>query len=119
MIRVAVRTSGGVTLLKGTTVFSRLGLRSTYFRLLQVSLSAPNQLVRGRRFTLRGRLWPKPKSRWHLQIKRTGGTWQNAVIAIRLDSRGHFAIARRPLHDISYRIARKGAFSPVRHVDVE
>ena len=118
VLALTAHTAGGTTRFKGTTVFARLGLRSNYFRFLQVSLSAPATVHRGRSFTLRGRLWPKPDSRWRLEIKRAGEGWQPAGVPIHLGRLGRFSVGRSPVHDIAYRVHRKGAFSPVVRVDV-
>jgi SpoIID/LytB domain protein len=52
---VVVRTSSGSQTLAAGTVQSRLELRSTYFRIQLVSISAPNTVAPGAFVTLRGR----------------------------------------------------------------
>jgi hypothetical protein len=119
VLRLTVHTrGGGSTRLSAGTVFADLGLRSTYFRLLGLTLRAPPRLHRGKSFTLRGRLWPRPHSRWHIQLRRRGEGWQRVHSRVRLDSDGRFALRRSPRHDISYRIDRRGAISPVVTVNV-
>jgi SpoIID/LytB domain protein len=103
----------------GSGVQSAMGLRSTYFRLLQVSLSAPVTATAGHGFTLSGRLWPVPVGPFHLEFRYgSDTTWRTASATPTLDSEGRFASSRRPLKNISYRLVRPMAFSPVVHVAV-
>jgi SpoIID/LytB domain protein len=111
------RTNGDATL-SGSDVYSRLGLRSTWFRILQVSLAAPTEAVAGSIFTLQGRVWPKPTGGYHLE-QRVGKTGDWVVIKTpALDAEGAFSIPRRSNKNIAYRIVRRLAFSPVEKIGV-
>ncbi len=112
-------TSHGDRSYTGTGVQSAMGLRSTYFRLLQVSLSAPTTATAGAGFTLSGRLWPLPLGPFHLEFRLgSDTTWKTAKTTPTLDSQGRFSILRRPLQNVAYRLVRPLAFSPVVHVAV-
>jgi stage II sporulation protein D len=116
---VLLHTSNGDVSRTGSGVYSAMGLRSTYFRLLQVSLSAPLASTAGETFALTGRLWPVPLGPFHLEV-RVGSetTWTVSKVAIGLDSEGRFSLPRTPGKDVAYRLVRGSAFSPVAHVAV-
>ncbi|MDX6519752.1 MAG: hypothetical protein QOF08_357 [Gaiellales bacterium] len=116
---VLLYTSNGAVSRTGSGVYSAMGLRSTYFRLLQVSLSAPLTATAGQAFDLTGRLWPAPVSPFHLEM-RVGSetTWTVSKAAISLDSEGRFSLPRAPGKNVAYRLMRPNAFSPVVHVAV-
>jgi len=114
-----IHTSQGDHSFTGTDVQSAMGLRSTYFRLLQVSLGAPPKATAGEGFTLSGRLWPAPLAPFHLEFRiGSDTTWRTATVTPTLDVNGHFAIFRRPSKNVAYRLVRPMAFSPVVHVAV-
>ena len=114
-----IHTSRGDHSYTGMGVQSAMGLRSTYFRLLQVSLGAPADATAGEGFTLSGRLWPAPLGPFQLQFRLgSDTTWRTASATPRLDSDGRFAILRRPSQNVAYRLVRPMAFSPVVHVAV-
>ncbi|MDX6496360.1 MAG: hypothetical protein QOE17_2346 [Gaiellales bacterium] len=114
-----IHTSQGDRSYTGMAVQSAMGLRSTYFRLLQVSLSAPTTATAGQGFMLTGRLWPKPLGPFHLEFRLgSAATWTTATATPTLDSEGRFAVSRRPLKNVAYRLVRPMAFSPVVHVAV-
>ena len=114
-----IHTSQGDHSYTGMGVQSAMGLRSTYFRLLQVSLSAPATATAGQGLTLTGRLWPKPLGPFHLEFRLgSDTTWTTATVNPTLDSEGRFSILRRPLKNVAYRLVRGMAFSPVVHVAV-
>jgi stage II sporulation protein D len=117
VLSVVVHHGGGDSTMTASEVFSHLHLRSTYFRILQVSLSAPGDLDAGRQFQLRGRLWPRPSS-FTLEVQKgASGAWTR-VTGVSLDSDGRFSVARSPKQDVSYRLTRKGAFPVTQHVHV-
>jgi stage II sporulation protein D len=119
VLSMVVHHGGVATPLTAGDVFSRLGLRSTYFRILQVSLAAPKSVDAGQPFQLRGRLWPKPLGAFTLQVRiGAEGAWKPVTTAVPLDSEGRFSISRSPGKDVSYRLVRRSAFSPVIHVHV-
>jgi hypothetical protein len=92
-------------------------LRSTYFRILQVSLSAPSDSDAGQQFQLRGRLWPKPAG-FKLELRKgSSSTWAR-ITGVSLDSDGRFSLARHPMQDSSYRLSRAGDFRVTVHVHV-
>jgi stage II sporulation protein D len=114
VLSIVFHTRAGDSTLTASQVFSRLGLRSTYFRLLQETLVAPKQAVARQSFQLRGRLWPAPAGSVHLEAKLgSEGSWTPIAVTVALDSDGRFAIARSPTENVSYRIARRHVFSPV------
>jgi stage II sporulation protein D len=114
-----IHTSQGDHSFTGMGVQSAMGLRSTYFRLLQVSLSAPAKATAGEGFTLSGRLWPAPLGPFHLEFRLGSDTaWKTATATPTLDADGRFAATRRPLENVAYRLVRPMAFSPVVHVAV-
>jgi hypothetical protein len=119
VLSVLVHGGGGDHSLTAGDVFSRLGLRSTYFRILQVTLLAPKSSTAGDAYHLKGRLWPRPKGAFRLESKMgASGSWQQVTAPVVLDSTGRFSIRRRPVADASYRLVRKGASSPTVHVRV-
>jgi SpoIID/LytB domain protein len=118
VLSLVLHREGGNTQLSAGTVFSRLGLRSTYFRILQTSLVAPARVEAGSTFTLQGRLLPKPRGAFHLE-QRVGKTGEWTEIKTpTLDEEGFFAIPRRSNKDIAYRLVRVHAFSPVERIEV-
>jgi SpoIID/LytB domain protein len=111
-------TRGDVTL-TGRAVYTAMGLRSTYFRLLQVSLSAPPASTAGQAFTLAGRLWPAPGDPFRLEARvGSEGAWKRTKVTIVLDSEGRFSLPRQPVANVAYRLVRSSAFSPVVRVAV-
>jgi len=119
VLSVLVHGAGADHSLSAGDVFSRLGLRSTYFRILQVTLTAPKSSIAGEGFHLKGRLWPRPHGAFRLESKMgASGSWQQVTAQVALDSTGRFSISRRPVADASYRLVRKGASSPTVRVRV-
>ena len=57
-------TQGNVSRL-GRTVASTMALRSSFFRVLQVTLNAPSSVVKGKPLLLTGRVWPRPAHAGH------------------------------------------------------
>jgi stage II sporulation protein D len=110
------RTNGDVQLSAGS-VFSSLGLRSTWFRLLQVALAAPERVPAASDFTIKGRLWPKPLGAWHLEQRIGTGSWVD-IGTPALDSTGLFELGRRSNKTMAWRIVRPHAFSPVERTEV-
>ncbi|MDX6593362.1 MAG: stage sporulation protein [Gaiellales bacterium] len=118
VLSLVLHRAEGPTQLSAGTVFSRLGLRSTFFRILQTSLVAPAEAVAGSTFTLQGRLLPKPTGAFRLEQRvGKGGDWTE-VKTPTLDEDGFFAIPRRSNKNIAYRLIRKHAFSPVEKIGV-
>ncbi|MDX6548870.1 MAG: hypothetical protein QOG33_2420 [Gaiellales bacterium] len=116
---VLLHTSHGDVNRTGGQVYSAMGLRSTYFRLLQVSLNAPLTATAGQPWALRGRLWPAPPGSFHLEVRVGSETsWTVANAAISLDSEGRFSLPRQPGKNVAYRLVRPHAFSPVVYVAV-
>jgi stage II sporulation protein D len=105
----------------GPSVQAQLGLRSTYFRVLQVSLAGPQKAVKsGTRITVSGRVWPRPSTAVTFE-RRTGAStvWTVGVARLPLDSEGRFVLHLTPRADKAYRLVlRNGAVSPVIHVTV-
>ncbi len=105
----------------GRAVQLRLGLRSNYFRVLQVTLSAPRgTVVAGSPIKVTGRVWPRPAGVVTLD-KRTGTStvWEVSVASVPLDAAGRFQLRLTPLLDKTYRLVTgSGAVSPWVHVSV-
>jgi stage II sporulation protein D len=119
VLSVLVHGAGGDHSLTAGDVFSRLGLRSTYFRILQVTLAAPKSSIAGDAYHLKGRLWPRPQGAFRLESKSGAtGSWQQVMAPVVLDSTGRFSILRRPVADAGYRLVREGARSPTVRVAV-
>jgi stage II sporulation protein D len=119
VLSVLVHSGGGDHSLTAGDVFSRLGLRSTYFRILQVTLTAPKSSIAGDAYHLKGRLWPRPKGAFRLESKKgASGSWRQVTAPVVLDSTGRFSIVRHSVADASYRLVRKGASSPTVRVRV-
>ena len=104
----------------GQTVASTLALRSSWFRVLQVSLNAPSSVVRGKPLVVSGRLWPKPAATTAtIQVRSAGSTtWATLADHPKLAANGSFRLTRFPSGSVSYRVIRPGAFSPVISVTV-
>jgi stage II sporulation protein D len=119
VLSVLVHHDGAATPMSAGDVFSRLGLRSTYFRILQVTLAAPANVGAGQTFQLHGRLWPKPTAAFTLQARfGAEGAWKAVTAPVALDADGRFSISRSPGKDVRYRLVRNSAFSPVLYVHV-
>lgn len=119
VLSVIVHHGGGDSSLTGGDVYTRLGLRSTYFRFLQVTLAGPRNASAGQAFHLHGRLWPKPAGAFTLEVQvGSDTTWKAVTAPVPLDAEGRFSIVRSPVENVSYRLVRKSAFSPVIHVHV-
>ncbi len=110
VLSVVVHHGGSDSTLTASDVFSRLHLRSTYFRILQVSLNAPGDLDAGQQFSLHGRLWPRP-SGFTLEVRKGSSTTWSRIAGVTLDSDGTFSLPRSPLEDVSYRLTRSNAFA--------
>jgi SpoIID/LytB domain protein len=111
-------TQGNVSKL-GRTVASTMGLRSSFFRVLQVTLNAPKSVVKGKPLLLTGRVWPKPSTPVHIQVRNAGSTtWQTLADRPALAANGSFKMVRFPAVSVSYRVVRTSAFSPVVSVTV-
>ena len=111
--------NGGTATRTGGQAYTALGLRSTYFRLLGVTLDGPTRVTAGSRFFLTGRVAPRPPSgRVKLQYRVSGGAWQTASRLVELRTDGTFTVRRRHAHDVSFRLVRPSAVSPVIHVNV-
>jgi SpoIID/LytB domain protein len=118
VLSVVVQHGGGDTAMTGSDVYSRMHLRSTYFRILQVTLVAPSDADAGQQFQLRGRLWPRPAAFTLESQKGSSGTWRRITAPVSLDSDGRFSLARSPMADVSYRLSRAGAAAVIVRVRV-
>ena len=108
--RSVTRTSG--------QAFTALSLRSTYFRLLGVTLIAPARVANGSTFSVTGRAWPRPTV-LRLQVKLDGtSTWLTAPTAVHMAANGTFTVRRVQHQSVSYRLVRTSGVSPVVHVTI-
>jgi len=115
VLSMDVTSSGGTSTLSGATVQVRMGLRSTYFRLLQRTLkTATHNIVAGTTITLTGRAAPVPTHGLSLQRRTGAGTaWTTAVRSLHVGAKGNFVVRLTPTADRSYRLASAGdAVSP-------
>ena len=111
-------TRGNVSRL-GRTVASTMALRSSFFRVLQVTLNAPSSVVKGKPLLLTGRVWPRPGTPVTIQVRNAGSTtWQTLADRPKLAANGSFKMTRFPSGSVSYRVVRPSAFSPVISVTV-
>jgi stage II sporulation protein D len=111
------RADGTDVELPAATVQARLGLRSTYFRLLETTLAGPAE-TGGERVALTGRVWPRPRAAVVLQYRRAGdGAWRDRR-AVTVGADGGFTTGVRPRATTSYRVRRGSAISPVVRVAV-
>lgn len=111
-------TQGNVSRL-GRTVASTMALRSSFFRVLQVTLNAPKSVVKGKPLLLTGRVWPRPATPVSIQVRTAGTTtWQTLADRPKVASNGTFKMTRFPSRSVSFRVVRTSAFSPVISVTV-
>jgi stage II sporulation protein D len=120
-LTLTLHNASGDHVWSGPSVQGRLGLRSNYFRVLQVTLQGPERAIHaGTRITVSGRVWPRPSTAVSFQ-RRTGSStvWTVGVSRLALDSQGRFVLHLTPRADKAYRLVlRNGAVSPVIHVTV-
>jgi stage II sporulation protein D len=114
VLDLGVTSFGGTSTLSGDQVQSRMGLRSSYFRILQRTLVVPRRAVAGQAFQLTGRAWPRPTGGVTLQRRTAAGSpWQVAIAHLKLGAKGNFALSLHPTADRSYRLVSSGkAVSP-------
>src|SRR4029079_4297103 len=94
--------------------FSALGLRSTYFRLLGVTVTAPTSVVKARNFTITGRVWPRPTTKVFLQYHAEGaGTWTTSATPLSVAENGTFRTVRHQSVPHFFRVVRNSAISPI------
>jgi stage II sporulation protein D len=118
---LTLNTAAGSHTWSALDVQSRLGLRSTYFRVLEVRISLPGKPVKaGTTFTMTGRVWPRPSGSVTLERKTpTSTSWEVSVAHVPLGSTGLFSLRLRPSGDRTYRLRlENGAYSPVVHLTV-
>jgi stage II sporulation protein D len=118
-LRLGVTASGGTATLTGVQVQGRLGLRSTWFRLLQRTLTAPGSAIAGAGITVSGRAWPVPA---RLQLERRGapGTAWSVVATLRPHADGTFSVNVTPTANRTYKLLSSGkAISPAATVGVQ
>jgi len=94
--------------------FSALGLRSTYFRLLGVTVTAPPSAVKAHNFTITGRVWPRPTTKVFLQFHADGaGTWTTSATPLTVAANGTFSTVRHQSVPHYFRVVRNSAISPI------
>ncbi|MFI5049566.1 MAG: SpoIID/LytB domain-containing protein [Gaiellales bacterium] len=99
--------------------FSALGLRSTYFRLLGVTLTPPASVIKARNFTITGRVWPRPTTKVLLQFHADGVSgWTTAGTPLKIAASGTFSVVRHQSVPHSFRVVRNAAVSPVVRVGI-
>src|SRR5207248_4232569 len=87
VLSVTLHKPSGATIDRSASqVSSALSLRSTYFRLLGLTLTAPFSARPGQAFAVSGRVWPKPASAVALQGRFDGGRWFVLVRRLKLDA---------------------------------
>jgi stage II sporulation protein D len=111
-LRLGVTATGGSATLSGVQVQSRMGLRSTWFRLLQRTITAPATAIAGAGITVTGRAWPIPA---RLQLERRGapGSAWSVVKNLAVHADGTFSVQVTPIANRDYRLLSTGrAVSP-------
>ncbi|MGZ4482276.1 MAG: SpoIID/LytB domain-containing protein, partial [Gaiellales bacterium] len=118
VLQVAVHLSTGATVDETAgTVFSRLGLRSTYFRILETTLAAPRTSTSGQPLSITGRLWPKPITKPLLQVQLGANpVWRTLPVTLPVGADGRFTVTRAPIVNVRFRLVRPGAVSPVTRI---
>jgi SpoIID/LytB domain protein len=119
VLRLGVTSTGGTTTLTGDQVQVRMGLRSTWFRLAQRTLTAPSTAIAGVPITVSGRAWPVPG---RLQLERRGapGTAWSVVTTLKVHRDGTFSVRVTPTADRAYKLLSGGkAVSPRSTVGVQ
>jgi stage II sporulation protein D len=121
VLKLAVTSSGGQKTLTGVDVQVNMGLRSTWFRLLQRTLAAPATSVAGSTFHVTGRAWPIPSGGVALERRvAPGAKWQVAVAHLPIGTKGNFSVALHPTANRAYRLVSAGkAVSPRSDVGVQ
>ena len=119
VLSLGVTATAGSATLDGVQVQGRLGLRSTWFRLLQRTLTAPATAVAGTPITVSGRAWPVPGT---LQLERRtapGAAW-SVVTTLRPHRNGTFSVQVTPTANRQYKLLSGGkAVSPRVSVGVQ
>jgi stage II sporulation protein D len=122
VLTLVLHTPAADRSLTGPAVQSRLGLRSTYFRVLQTSLSTDaHSITVGTAIHLSGRVWPRPNTKVTLlRRKGTSTTWEVGQDQVPIASDGRFALRLVPSSDRHYRLVVRGdpRVSPVIYVRV-
>ncbi len=120
-LSLGVTATGGTTTLTGDQVQERMGLRSTWFRLLQRTLIAPPTDIAGTPITITGRVWPIPSGHVALERRGAAGTaWSAVVAALPLGPKGAFSVQVTPTADRTYKLVSAGkAVSPHASVGVQ
>lgn len=114
VLKMDVTSSAGTKTMTGDDVQVAMGLRSTWFRLLQRTLVAPSTAVAGSGITITGHVWPIPSGHVALDRRGAAGTaWTVAVAALHVGVKGNFVVRLTPKADRSYRLVTAGkAVSP-------
>jgi stage II sporulation protein D len=120
-LTLTLHTGAGDHVYTGWGAESRLGLRSNYFRIKQVTITpAATSVTAGVRFTFSGRVWPLPELPVGLH-KQTGTstTWTVAIPTVKLDSEGRFSYTFQLYQSHTYRLRlANGATSPTVRIAV-
>lgn len=121
VLSMGITSSGGTTTRTGDQVQVELGLRSTWFRLLQRTLTAPATAVAGTPITITGHVWPIPSGGVRLERRGAPGTaWSAVPTALHVGVKGNFVTQLSPTADRVYRLATAGkAVSPRVSVGVQ
>jgi SpoIID/LytB domain protein len=114
VLSMGITSSGGTTTRTGDQVQVELGLRSTWFRLLQRTLTAPATAIAGTPITITGHVWPIPSGGVTLERRGAPGTaWSAVPGALHVGVKGNFVTQLSPTADRVYRLASAGkAVSP-------
>ena len=119
ILSLVLHTPSGTSVTRTSgQAFTALSLRSTYFRLLGLTLIAPARVANGSTFSVTGRAWPRPTV-LRLQVKLDGtSTWLTAPTAVHMAANGTFTVRRVQHQSVSYRLVRTSGVSPVVHVTI-
>ena len=103
--------------LSGFSVESRLGLRSTYFKVRRAGLHAPSHIKRGHSVQLEGSIWPRFADQVTILHRQLGASFVR-VYTVPVHADGSFHHAIHPKHTSDYRLATAHADSPTIRVRV-
>jgi stage II sporulation protein D len=119
VLSLGVTASGGSATLDGVQVQGRLGLRSTWFRFAQRTITAPSTAVARAGITVSGRAWPVPGN---LRLERRaapGAPWA-VVTTLKVHANGTFSVKLTPNANRTYKLLSGGkAVSPRVSVGVQ
>jgi SpoIID/LytB domain protein len=120
-LRLILHTAAGSHTWTGLAVQARLGLRSNYFRVFQVTLDRAPKTSRPRHVVgFTGRVWPRPTGTVRVLSRAVGAAaWKLNPVTVHVGAAGRLRFVERPSVSKDYRLRLgSGATSPVVRVTV-